>query len=294
MFDFEALYEARSVSHAIELLCRHPKAKIVAGGSDLLIKIREGREPGLELVSIFTLDELRGVSMREDGALCILPLTSFSHVIKSPLIQERFPVLAQALSQAGGPQIRNIATIGGNICNGVTSADSASTLLAWDAQLEITGPSGVRRLHIGNFYLGAGKVDLKPAEILTAILISRESYAGYSGRFIKYSMRRAMDIATIGCSVNVKLTEDKKTIFDARIAFGVTGPVPQRAPAAEAAARGKAVGMETVEEFAKAALEDISPRTSWRATREFRAHMAKEMAKRALIESIKLAGGELQ
>jgi xanthine dehydrogenase FAD-binding subunit len=137
-------------------------------------------------------------------------------------------------------------------------------------------------------------VDLKPAEILTAILIKKESYSGYFGHFIKYSMRRAMDIATIGCSVNVKLSEDKKAISDARIAFGVTGPVPRRAPTAEAAARGKAVSLETVEEFAAAAQADINPRTSWRATREFRTHIAKEMAKWALIESIKLAGGELQ
>jgi len=293
MFDFEALYEAQSVPHAIELLRQHPKARIIAGGSDLLIKIRNGEECGLELVSIYTLNELRGVSIMEDGTLRILPLTSFSHIIKSPVIQEHFSVLAQALSQAGGPQIRNIATIGGNICNGVTSADSASTLLAWDARLEITGPSGVRRLHIGDFYLGAGKVDLRPAEILTAILISRESYSGYFGRYIKYAMREAMDIATVGCSVNVKLSEDKKTISDVRVAFGVTGPVPRRAPAAEAAARGMPASMETVEEFAAAVREDITPRTSWRATREFRTHIAEEIAKRALIESIKLAGGEL-
>ena len=139
MFDFEVLYEARSVSNAIELLCQHPKAKIIAGGSDLLIKIREGKETGLELVSIFTLDELRGVSIKEDGTLCILPLTSFSNVIKSPVIR-RIWCFGPGPFPGGRPPNPNIATIGGNICNGVTSADSASTLLAWDARLELTGP----------------------------------------------------------------------------------------------------------------------------------------------------------
>jgi xanthine dehydrogenase FAD-binding subunit len=102
-----------------------------------------------------------------------------------------------------------------------------------------------------------------------------------------------MDIAAMGCSVNVKLSEDKKAVADVRIAFGVAGPVPLRTPTPEAAARGKPVSMETAEIFGGAVPEDISPRTSWRATGEFRAHIAVEMAKRALIESVKLSGGEL-
>ena len=193
----------------------------------------------------------------------------------------------------GGPQIRNIGTIGGNTCNGVTSADSASTLHAWDAVVEITGPEGVRRIPIKDFYIKAGVVDLKPAEIQTAIIIPKESYEGYYGHYIKYAMRNAMDIATTGCSVNVKLFEDKKTIKDVRIAYGVAGPVPMRAPSAEQVAKGKPVTKEVVEEFAKAVLEDINPRDSWRAAKDFRQHIAVVLAKRALTESIRLAGGEI-
>ena len=193
----------------------------------------------------------------------------------------------------GGPQIRNIGTIGGNTCNGVTSADSASTLHAWDAVVEITGPEGVRRIPIKDFYIKAGVVDLKPAEIQTAIIIPKESYEGYYGHYIKYAMRNAMDIATTGCSVNVKLSEDKKTIKDVRIAYGVAGPVPMRAPSAEQVAKGKPVTKEVVKEFAKAVLEDINPRDSWRAAKDFRQHIAVVLAKRALTESIRLAGGEI-
>ena len=293
MYDIKALYEAESVSHAIELLTAHPEAKIIAGGSDVLIQMREGRLAGCELVSIYGLDELRGISMDEDGTIRILPLTSFSHITRHPIIQEHINVLGEAVDMVGGPQIRNIGTIGGNTCNGVTSADSASTLHAYDAIMEITGPDGVRQLPIKEFYIKAGKVALEHNELLTAILIRKQSYEGYKGHYIKYAMRNAMDIATTGCSVNVKLSADKKTIEHARIAYGVAAPVPMRAMSPEAAAAGKPVSMETVQAFGEAALQDVNPRTSWRATKEFRLHLAKELAMKALIEAIKLSGGEL-
>ena len=123
--------------------------------------MREGKRAGVELVSIYGLDELRGVTMEKDGTIRIGSLTSFSHITKDPLIQKYIAVLGEAVDMAGGPQIRNIGTIGGNTCNGVTSADSASTLFAWDARIELTGPEGVRVLPIGDFYIKAGKVDNK-------------------------------------------------------------------------------------------------------------------------------------
>ena len=293
MYDIKALYEATSVAHAVSLLTEHPDAKIIAGGSDVLIQMREGRLAGRELVSIYKLDELRGVSLDSGGTLRILPLTSFSHITKHPLIQQYINVLGEAVDMVGGPQVRNIGTIGGNTCNGVTSADSASTLHAWDAVMEITGPSGVRRLPIREFYVWAGKVVLEPGELLTAILIAKESYEGYVGHYIKYAMRNAMDIATTGCSVNVKLSADKKTIETARIAYGVAGPVPMRAPSAETAASGQPVCRATIEAFGKAALSDVNPRTSWRASKELRLHLAEELAARALTQSVLLAGGEI-
>lgn len=293
MYDMKALYEATSVPHAISLLKEHPEAKIIAGGSDVLVQMREGKLAGKELVSIYKLDELRGISLDEDGTLRILPLTSFSHITKHPLIQEHVNVLGEAVDMVGGPQIRNIGTIGGNTCNGVTSADSASTLHAYDAVMVISGPDGVREKPIREFYISAGKVDLAHEEILTAILIRKESYEGYKGHYIKYAMRNAMDIATTGCSVNVKLSPDKKTIEDVRIAYGVAGPVPMRALNAEAAAKGKPVSPETVEAFGKAALTDVNPRTSWRASKEFRLNLVEQLAKRALKEAIRKCGGEI-
>ncbi|WP_295765725.1 FAD binding domain-containing protein, partial [uncultured Oscillibacter sp.] len=125
MYDMKALYQARSVEDAVALRLAHPEAQIIAGGSDVLVQMREGRRAGAELISIQGLDEIRGVSMDADGTLRIGSLTSFSHIARDPLIREHIPVLGEAVDQVGGPQIRNIGTIGGNTCNGVTSADSA-------------------------------------------------------------------------------------------------------------------------------------------------------------------------
>lgn len=292
MYDMKALYEAESVEHAVQLRLEHPEAQIIAGGSDVLVQMREGKRAGKELISIYGIDSMRGISYEEDGAIRIGSLTSFSHITKDPIIQEYINVLGEAVDMVGGPQIRNLGTIGGNTCNGVTSADSASTLHAWDAIVELTGANGVRRIPIKEFYIKAGTVDLKPDEIQTAIIIPKKSYEGYKGHYIKYAMRNAMDIATTGCSVNVKLSEDKKTIEDVRIAYGVAGPVPMRTPSAEAAAKGKPVCMETVKAFAAAVLEDINPRDSWRASKAFRQHIATVLAERGLLESIRLSGGE--
>ena len=293
MYDIDVLYQAKSVQDAVKLRLAHPEADIIAGGSDVLVQMREGKRAGKSLISIQTLDEIRGVKLEDDGTIRIGSLTSFSHITRDPIIQKYINVLGEAVDQVGGPQIRNIGTIGGNTCNGVTSADSASTLFAWDAIVELTGPDGIRRLPISEFYIRAGKVDIREGEIQTAILIPKESYEDTCGHYIKYAMRNAMDIATLGTSVNVRLSADKKTVLRARVAFGVAGPIPLRAVTAESLAAGQPVSMELAERFAQAVKADIRPRDSWRAAKDFRMHIAVESAKRAFIESVKLCGGAL-
>ena len=293
MYDMKALYQAKSVKDAVALRLAHPEAQIIAGGSDVLVQMREGKRAGAELISIQALDEIRGVSLEEDGTLRIGSLTSFSHITRDPLIQKYINVLGEAVDQVGGPQIRNIGTIGGNTCNGVTSADSASTLMALDARLRVKGPRGEREVPISQWYEGVGKVNLAPYELLVGLVIPRENYEGYTGHYIKYAMRSAMDIATLGTSVNVRLSADQKTVERARVAFGVAGPVPLRAGTAEKLAAGRPVSPELAEAFAQAVKEDINPRDSWRAARDFRLHIAVESAKRAFIESVRRAGGAL-
>lgn len=293
MYDMKAYYESESVQDAVRLRLEHPEAHIIAGGSDVLVQMREGKRAGVELISIYMLDELRGVCMDEEENIRIGSLTSFSHITKDPIIQKYINVLGEAVDQVGGPQIRNIGTIGGNTCNGVTSADSASTLHAWEAIVELTGPNGVRRVPIKDFYKKAKVVDIREGEIQTAILIPKTSYENTYGYYIKYAMRNALDIATNGCSVNVRLSADKKTFERVRVAYGVAGPIPMRAPTAEAFLNGKPVTAENIEAFARTVLEDINPRDSWRASKALRQHVAVESAKRCAIEAVKRAGGVL-
>ena len=159
--------------------------------------------------------------------------------------------------------------------------------------MELTGPDGVRRVPIKDFYIKAKVVDIKPGESQTAILIPKESYDRCYGHYIKYSMRNALDIATTGCSVNVRLSEDKKTFERVRIGYGVASPIPVRAPSAEAFINGKEITDENIKKFALTVLEDINPRDSWRAGKALRQHISVVMAERALRECITLAGGEV-
>jgi aldehyde oxidase and xanthine dehydrogenase molybdopterin binding protein len=147
---------------------------------------------------------------------------------------------------------------------------------------------------IRNAVLNATGVAIREGEIQTAIIIPIKSYEGYKGHYIKYAMREAMDIATTGCSVNVKLSNDKKTFEDVRIAYGVAGPIPMRATTAENFIKSKPVTLKVAEEFAKTILEDVNPRDSWRASKAFRCHIGMVMAQRALEKSVKLAGGILE
>jgi xanthine dehydrogenase FAD-binding subunit len=159
--------------------------------------------------------------------------------------------------------------------------------------MEYRGKTGVRFVPIKEHYVSAGKTSLEHDELLTAILIPRESWENCSGFYIKYAMRNALDIATLGCSANVRLSKDKKSVERLRLAYGVAGPVPMRTPSAEKAAAGKPADEDTIALAAKAALEDVNPRTSWRASKEFRLHLVEELAKRAIRESIRRAGGVL-
>ena len=293
MYDIGSFYEAASVEDAIRKLQEWPDAEIISGGSDVLIKIREGKLAGRSLVSIHNITALKGVTMEEDGTILIGPGTSFSHITAHPLVQQHIPMLGYAVDQVGGPQIRNIGTIGGNVCNGVTSADSASSLFAYNAILELTGPEGIRQVPIQEFYTGPGKTVRCHEEVMTAIRIRRRDYEGYTGCYIKYGKRNAMEIATLGCACLVKLSLDKKVVEDMRIAYGVAAPTPVRCPETEKAVSGKAVSKALLLQTGKGVLNEVNPRTSWRDSMDFSLQLVEVLAKRAMAQAIRNGGGEV-
>jgi xanthine dehydrogenase FAD-binding subunit len=195
---------------------------------------------------------------------------------------------SEAAVSVGGPQIRNMATIGGNICNGAVSADSATTMLAYDAALKLVSSSGSRIVKVNDFYEGPGKVNLLPGEILTDILVSEEGYKETSGCYIKYSSRKAMDIAMLGVSAVCRAEEGK--FVNVRIALGVAAPTPIRCSEAEAYARGKNISRETLKEIGKYAVKSSRARDSWRASKAYREHLIEILTFRALKEAV-LRGG---
>lgn len=293
MYDITSVYQAKSVDDAIAALTADPQAVVIAGGTDVLIKIREGKLAGCRLVSIHGLTrELAGVTLAANGDVEIGPLTTFRGCTESPVIQKTVPVLGEAADTAGGPQLRAAGTLGGNLCNGITSADTASTQLAFGAILRVRGPQGVREVPISEWYQGVGKVALAHDELLVKIVIPQSHYRGWSGHYIKYAMRNAMDIATLGVSCLVKLTQDKKGVEDLRLAFGVAGPVPLRCLETEQAMAGLPVE-EAAEQIGPSALGEVRPRDSWRASRAFRLQLVEELSKRAFVEAVRKGGGAL-
>lgn len=291
MYDIGKYYQATSIDDAIRALSEDENAMIISGGSDVLVQIREGRHAGASLVSIHGIDELEGVTMKEDGEIVIGAATTFSHITNNEIIEKNIPILGHAVDQAGGPQLRNIGTIGGNFCNGVTSADSASSLMVLDAIIEVRGLNGTRMIPITEWYTGPGKTVRAHDEVAVAVHILPKNYKGYKGHYIKYGKRNAMEIATLGCAVNVKLssesTAEKPVIEDLRIAYGVAAPTPIRCFKTEEAAKGKVLDESLYEAIGKGVLEEVNPRTSWRASKEFRLQLIEELVKRALETALK-------
>lgn len=294
MFDISFLYEAKDVKDAIKKLSENENSEIISGGTDVLIRVREGKDAGKGLVSIHNISELKGVKLDDRGNIVIGAGTSFHDITYNDIIQKHIPSLGEAVNTVGGPQVRETGTIGGNICNGATSADSASTMTALEAEIVLEGPNGERTVNIKDFYIGPGKTVRDRCEVCKCFIIRKENFENYYGYYFKYGKRKSLEIATLGCSVLVKLNSAKDTIVDVKIAYGVAAPTPSRAPSAEAFAKGKKLSDNFLEEFGEKALSDMKPRDSWRASKEFREQLIKEMARRSLVNAIRRAGGKIE
>ncbi len=292
MFNFKSYCKAGSIQEAIRLLKEYPEAHLIAGGTDVLVKLHKGKGNFDHLIDIHDIAELNFISLNDGGDLVIGPLCCFTHVAESALIRKHIPVLSEAILTIGGPQVRNMATIGGNLCNGVPSADSATPLIALNAVVTIEGPDGSRHLPLEDFFLGPSRVALEHHEIMTAITVSRDNYAGYFGHFFKYAMRGAMDIATIGCSAVCRVED--QVLADLRLAYGVAAPVPIRCKDTEDKMRGRKVSKQLLDDIAEAVADDVSPRTSWRAAKEFRLQIIATLAHRVVKQAILNAGGTIQ
>ena len=178
MFDFASYHRAATLADAINLLADNPHAKLLAGGTDVMIQLHHHNDRYRHIVDIHNLAELRGITLAEDGSLRIGSATTFTQLIEDPITQRHLPALCAAATSIAGPQIRNVATYGGNICNGATSADSATPTLIYDAKLEIHSPRGVRFVPINGFHTGPGKVSRERRNPRRLISATAEEHTG--------------------------------------------------------------------------------------------------------------------
>ena len=289
MYDFESIHLSTSVDDAVAALAADPEAIIISAGTDVLVQIREGRHGGCRLVSIHNLPELRGIRMCDDGTIEIGAACTFREIHEDPIVAEHLQALYMAADTPGGPQLRAVGTIGGNVCNGITSADTASSVVAYDAVMRVRGPKGDRDIPVSEWYTGPGRTSRAHDEVLVCIRFPRAGYEGFAGTYYKYGKREALEIATMGVSCLVKMDADRARIADIRLAFGVAGPYPKRAVATEDALRGLAVD-EAVAAVGDLACEEMNPRTSWRASKEFRLQLIAEPSRR-LIRETAIKGG---
>lgn len=287
MYDITGYHEATTLTDYFTLIEKYPEAKIIAGGTDVLVKAREYKKGfvGVPLIGITRISELHDTYLTAEGTLVIGPANSFTEVAAHPLVKKYTPLLAEAVALVGGPQTRNCGTIGGNVCNGATSADSAPTLFAYNAVLEIATKDGVKDVPIADFYKGAGWVDLAPGQILTKIKIEQKDYAGFIGHYTKFAQRQALDIANLSCATLVKHQDD--VIEELRICFGVAAPTPIRMTGAERYAQGKTITDETLKQIGAACLAETHTRNSWRASKEYRDHLVQLLPGRNIVEALK-------
>ena len=291
MFDLDSYHKANTVEEAVALLSQNPRAIPIAGGTDVLVRLHQRHPDYRHLVDIHDVAELKQIVMTPDGTIMVGSGATFTDLMESRIITDNISVLSEGASWVGGPQIRNMATVGGNICNGVPSADSAAPLLVLNAVVVLKGPQGERQLPLHEFYQGRGRVDRQPAEIMTALRIAPDDYRGWSARYCKYAMRDAMDIATIGCAAACTLKG--KSVSELRLAFAVAGPTPLRCWKTEEKARGAAADQSLMQLVRDSVLSDLRPRDSWRASKAFREHIIRTLAERVLQKALNQCGVSL-
>jgi carbon-monoxide dehydrogenase medium subunit len=298
----------QTFEEALSLLNQHrEKAKLIAGGTDVIVMIKQ------KAIAPEVLISLRGIpgldQMIYNGSLSLGPMVTHRTIEKSEVIRKDFSALADAVDDLGSIQIRNVATIGGNICTAAPSADTATPLLVLGAQVKIKGVKEERTVPIEEFFKGPGETVLKTGEMVKELWIPKP-LPNTGSAYYKLQRRLALDLPILGVSVLLsldknkvtcsdllctaspisailhKMEEDEIVCKDVRIALGVAAPTPMRALKAEGLLRGKKLSDELLEEAANTASQEAQPRDSLRGEAWYRKDMVRVLVKRMAMKSI--------
>lgn len=288
MRTFEYL-RPRSIEEVLQLMARHQeKAKLVAGGTDVMVQWKKRVISPAYLISLRNVEGLNFLDF-SDGAR-IGSATPHRTLELSREIRELFPAIHDAVSGLGSVQVRNSATIGGNICNAAPSADTAPPLLVLDAVVNIVSLEGTRSVAIQDFFAGPGRTALHAGELVTEFVLPKP-LPGTGTAYWKHTRRRAMDLPILGVAVLMSLEEDLKTCCKARVALGVAGPIPMRARKAEAFLEGKAIDDTVLSQAGSIASEEASPRTTIRGSSWYRKEIIQVLVRRTGRICIERAAG---
>ena len=268
-----------SVQEAISLHESYgEQSHYIAGGTDVMIKIKQGKISPQVLISLKRLKDLDHI-IYEKGELRIGAMVTHRMLELSPPIRKEFPILIDAVENIGSVQIRNVGTIGGNIVNGVPSADGAIPLLTLGAQVRSIGPEGERTVALEDFFIGPGKTCLKSGEILSEFIVPKlPDHTGAA--YWKHMRRGAMELAILGVGVLISLENDMKTCAEARIGLGVLAPTPMRAKRAETFLKGKKIDEEILKEAGNTAAKECKARDSIRGKAWYRRDMVELFVRR--------------
>ena len=276
-----------SVDECLKVLTeRGADTRVVAGGTDLLPQMKNGvLKPGW-VVDLSGIAELRAISEAPGGGLRIGAAVSARDLELDSRVKSRFPSLAESAAMVGSVQVRNLATLGGNLCNAAPSADMAPPLLALDAEAVIAGPRGRRQVPMASFFLGVRKTVLEPGDLLLELVVPPQA-KGSGDNYLRHTPRRELDIAVVGVASAITLAAGKCS--KARIALAAVAPVPLRATEAEQALTGQAITPESIERAAGLAADAARPIDDHRGSIQFRRHLVRVLTRRTLTTALERA-----
>jgi CO/xanthine dehydrogenase FAD-binding subunit len=275
---------AKDVEHAVALLGEHgAKAKVLAGGTDLLVDLKSAADGPEVIVDISRVDELKNITIVDDG-LRIGALVTHADLMRSPIITNMFPALADAAHSIGAMQTRNLGTLAGNLVTCVPSMDSGPALIALDASVTVAGPSGRRQMSLADLFVGPRKTSLKPEELLIDIVIPKENL-GKPIAFEKFGLRKGQALALVNAAASFWIDRGKSAFAAPRVALGAVAPTVIRAPKAEAYLAGRKISAEAMAEAGRIAATEARPISDFRASAEYRRDLIAVLVKRALAKA---------
>jgi carbon-monoxide dehydrogenase medium subunit len=285
-FDYAA---AQSVDEAVSLLAQHgEQARPLAGGTDIIVAVREGRRQVAMLVDIKDIPEVNQLSYDAAQGLTIGAAVPCYRIYEHQAIAAAYPGLIDAVSLVGGTAIQGRASVGGNLCNASPAADTTPALIAHGAICVIAGPSGRREIPVEQFCTGPGRTALQHGEFLIALRMpSPPPYFG--AQYLRFIPRNEMDIAVVGVGASVVLNQDESSFVSGRVGIGAVAPTPLLVETASAALAGKSVSDETIQQAAEAAQAAARPIDDMRGTAQYRRHLVGVLTRRALRGAIQRA-----